>query len=271
MSKKTDKATFIGEQIGVNKLKNTLTRDIDVMGEAFKISGENDQLAYHISKMKGFANKYFGCCYKTHDEDFAVFSIPKAEKLINKVLEKGLQTFAKAEESQPQLDALEQIETQSTETNDILEESKKTNEEINKTLDESDELRDAVKNYWSSMNNKRKGMKIEERGDGWTKQVIGGRLELVYDKPKVLTRAKAEDIKTGVVHTHETLMSAKDPIEYLSSIQVGDEIRVKYKGGNCDTAQGIVASIQSTEKAFAPTRYKFILNGYGEVTHKDFA
>lgn len=253
MSKKTEKASYIGEQIGVNKLKNTLTRDIDVMDEAFKISGENDQLAYHISKMKGFANKYFGCCYKTHDEDFAVFSIPKAEKLINKVLEKGLQTFAKAEESQPQTDPLEQDKEPTDEMNDILEYNPR-----------------ATKRNEPFLHSVCQPI-IESSGDGWSKQIIDGRLELVYDKPKALTRAKAEDIKTGVVHTHETLMSAKDPIEYLSSIQVGDEIRVKDKGGNCDIAQWVVVSIQSTEKAFTPTRYKFILHGYGEITHKDFA
>ena len=241
----------MGEQIGVNKLKNTLTRDIDVMDEAFKISGENDQLAYHISKMKGFANKYFGCCYKTHDEDFAVFSIPKAEKLINKVLEKGFQTFAK-EETQPQTDPLEQAKEPTDETNDILEYNQR-----------------ATKRNEPFLHSVCQPI-IESSGAGWSKQVIDGRLELVYDKPKVLTRAKAEDTKTGVVHTYETLMSAKDPIEYLSSIQVGDEIRVKYNG-NCDIAQGVVVSIQSTEKAFAPTRYKFILQGYGEITHKDFA
>ena len=118
----------MGEQIGVCKLKNTLTRDIDIMDDAFKISGENDQLAYHISKMKGFANKYFGCCYKTHDEDFAVFSIPKAEKLINKVLEKGFKTFAK-EESQPQTDPIEQVEEQTSEVEEVVSEEPKGEED----------------------------------------------------------------------------------------------------------------------------------------------
>ena len=261
MSKKTEKAIYAGEQIGVNKLKYTLTRDIDVMDEAFKISGENDQLAYHISKMKGFANKYFGCTYKTNDEDFCVVSLPKMKDSFDKILTAFEPRDAEKEEQR----------TKDETSTENLDKIKQTNEEINKTLDESEELLDAVTNYWASMNNKREGVKIEERGDGWTKQVIGGRLELVYDKPKVLTRAKAEDIKTGVIHTYDAFMSAKDPIEYLSNIQVGDEIRIKFKGENCDMAQGIVASIQTTERAFTPTKYEFVLHGYGKITHKDFA
>ena len=234
------------------ELKQLIMRDISVLDDALAISGDNTQLAYHISKQKGFANKYFGCTYKTNDEDFCVVSLPKVKDSLGKILT-------------------------AFEPKDAEKEEQSTKDEISaENLDESDELIDAVKNYWSSMNNRAKGMrtkgvKIEERGDGWTKQIIGGRLELVYDKPKVLTRAKAEDIKTGVIHTYDAFMSAKDPIEYLSSIQVGDEIRIKYKGENYDIAQGIVASIQTTERAFAPTKYEFVLHGYGKITHKDFA
>lgn len=239
-------------------VKTLLARDISVMVEALAISGENTHLAYHISKLKGFANKYFGFSYDTNDDDFCVVSLPKVKDSLNKIL---------AEIKTPK----DEEETKDETSTEDLDKIKQTNEEINKTLDESEELLDAVTNYWASMNNKREGVKIEERGDGWTKQVIGGRLELVYDKPKVLTRAKAEDIKTGVIHTYDAFMSAKDPIEYLSSIQVGDEIRIKYKGENYDMAQGIVASIQTTERAFAPTKYEFVLHGYGKITHKDFA
>ena len=235
MSKKTEKASYIGEQIGVNKLKNTLTRDIDIMDEAFKISGENDQLAYHISKMKGFANKYFGCCYKTHDEDFAVISIPKAEKLINKVFEKGLQTFAKAEESQPQLDTLEQAEKQSTEMNDILEESQKPN----------------------------------KRGKGWKKVLVDGRTQLVYDVDKKRTREVLDELD-GKTHTYGGLMLAKDPIAYLGGIQIGDKIQYKSKKSNKVVTEK-VSNISVFKKACVPDSYVFYMRNSEKVTHKDFA
>lgn len=256
-----DNTQQIKQFYSMPELKQLIMRDISVLDDALAISGENTQLAYHISKQKGFANKYFGCTYKTNDEDFCVVSLPKMKDSFGKILTAFEPKDAENEEQG----------TKDETSTENLDKIKQTNEEINKTLDESEELLDAVTNYWASMNNKREGVKIEERGDGWTKQVIGGRLELVYDKPKVLTRAKAEDIKTGVIHTYDAFMSAKDPIEYLSSIQVGDEIRIKYKGKNCDMAQGIVASIQTTERAFAPTKYEFVLHGYGKITHKDFA
>lgn len=254
-----DNTQQIKQFYSMPELKQLIMRDISVLDDALAISGENTQLAYHISKQKGFANKYFGCTYKTNDEDFCVVSLPKVQDSLGKILTAFEPKDAEKEEQS----------TKDETSTENLDKIKQTNEEINKVLDESEDFLDGITNYWSSLNNRTKTQKPDKRGKGWKKVSVDGKIQLVYDVDKKRTREVLDDLD-GKTHTYGGLMLAKDPIAYLDSIQIGDKIQYMSKKFKKVITEK-VSNISVFKKACVPNSYVFYMRNAEKVTHKDFA
>ena len=237
MSKKIEMAREQGKQIAFNKMQKNVAKDIELLEDALKIANNDTQLAFHIEKLKEFANKYCGCAYDTHTNDFHAMSIPK---------------FA---------DALKRVaELQKTE---IIEENRE------ETQPDGEEKQDAV--VVAEVEEKPKQEKQpRRRGKGWHKEVVDGKEQIVYEKDMWRTRNCFDEKITGVLHTYQTLMGADDPMQYLDNIQIGDKIRYIDKTTK-QIKTNYVISINRLKKAFSPNHHYFYMQGNDKISHKDFA
>lgn len=104
-------------------------------------------------------------------------------------------------------------------------------------------------------------------GKGWQKVEKDGKLQVVFDNGK--KEARNNIPKTGILHTYEKFINAENPIEYLASIKIGDEIR--YKAKNESTPKiGKVTSVRICYKAYSCPFYHFQLSGGGVATYRNF-